>query len=161
MSKSINLTQLKERNMKSKFISLIAAIVALSTFVQCGETDDSAILIGTWLASDVSRRDCNLEIFDGPVNCSNNVGSGNSFSCVRLELRNNGNYVLNTNFDSQTDDEVGTFNTTDNGIRLCPIPSTSQCRTLTIVSSTSNLMTVEFPREDGCIAVINLVNIST
>ena len=145
-----------------KSITLPFAIVMFSSllFFHCGESDDNLVLVGQWLADDVSRKDCDNSGLNGPVNCGNDVGSGNSYSCVSLNLLENGNYTLSTNIDNNVENQGGTYSASSNNIRLCPLAPANECQDLPITASDFETMTIELPRDGACIAVISMIKVS-
>lgn len=125
-------------------------------FSNCGDDPSDTVQQGKWLASEVTRRSCDNEFANGPVNCINDVGAGNTFSCVELTL-SAGDYLLSVNFDANRTNEVGNYQTTAGNIRLCPTQPIGECYDLPIITSDFNTMTIDLPRDGGCIATIPLV----
>ena len=144
--------------MTSKYLTVFVALVSLMLFSRCGE-EDNLVLVGFWLAEEVTRKDCDNPILDGPVNCINDVGSGNSTSCVRLTLEENNRYLLEVTFDSDVTNEIGDYSSSEGNLRLCPTSPANECYNLPISNADFDTMIIELPRDGGCIAVINMIKV--
>ncbi|MFY0626264.1 MAG: hypothetical protein JXR07_08220 [Reichenbachiella sp.] len=143
--------------MKNLFLPSFIFVIVL--FTGCGDAESDSVLFGKWLATDdLSRVECDNEFSNGRVNCGNDVGFGNTRSCIELTFNQSGEYHLNIkDIESNPTNEFGTYSTSSANIRLSPASPVGAPYDLPIIESDYENLTVRLPRDFGCVLLIPMI----
>lgn len=134
---------------------LLGLLVAGQLLVNgCGEDSTESVILGTWLATHITRENCDDISNDGPLNCIYNIE--NCISCMVLVLNRDGTYSLTANFEGSPDSETGNYEAKNEVITLDP--SDGDPYDLPISNVTETTMIVELPLPNKCTGVITLQN---
>lgn len=120
----------------------------------CGEDSTESVILGTWLATNIVREDCDDPLNNGPLNCIYNIER--CISCMELILNRDGTYSLTANFDASPNSESGNYETKSSVITLDP--SDGDPYDLPISNVTETTMIIDLPLTNSCTGIITLEN---